>query len=311
MSGVDCGSCDEGSGCSADGQCVVACENVECGLDNGVDCGQCAEGTACDRGFCVLADCDPAKETYCDGDVIYPCNGGIRGPGLEACATWEFCTEQNGTAACVSQTCRRFSTGCVGEIYGECADDGSGLKPGTEIDCAASGLQCSVSGCGAVNVETVGAPATYRADSQSVDYWIAGNFYEVTTSVTLAEFMPQLTFGSNWELVFWIIYSSDTRTGYYFQEIAHTDDGGPADGFIGPPPKFDWPLEAGRYYFIGVKGTTRNAMPQIHYNNDAGIEKVSFGTLLSGFIGEEPADLYFADPTGYVATQRLVTVASD
>lgn len=308
VSGVDCGSCEQGFGCSPEGRCVVACESVECGLDNGVDCGSCGEGTACDRGFCVLAACDSSKAKFCrDGDV-YECNDGVSATPLEACATWEYCEEQAGTARCVNQTCRRFSTGCVGEIYGQCADDGSGLMPGTEVDCAAGGLECSVSGCGSVNVDDVGSPATYSISVESVDYWMAGNFYEVTTTVTLAEFMPQLTFSGNWELVFWVVYSSDTRTGYYFQEIAHTNDGGPADGLIGPPPAFNWTLEAGRYYFIGVKASTRNALALTYYNNDTGIEKVSFGTLLSGFIGEEPADLYFDTPSGYVATQRVVTV---
>ncbi len=304
--GISCGECGDDEYCDTDNTCVVACASMECGFDDVFECGTCPEGQACDRGQCVTATCDPAVSSYCDGQSIYECIDGLESEFLESCALSDHCVADGVRARCEHDTCLAYSPLCEDVILGTCNAEGSGLDLAEpQTDCSEQGLDCSRAGCGDVTLDRVGFPSQTGVDVSTVTYWMVGNFYEVTSTTTLVEFRPDLDL-ADWELR-WHIYRSETREGPYSstQNIREVQ-GGSNSGLIETVPYFNFQLEAGYYYFIGVEAVDRALPAIVRYDDTAAIADVSFGTVLGGYFGPQEGSLEFT-PTSYLATQELTT----
>ncbi len=249
---------------------------------------------------------DPAVSSYCDGQSIYECIDGLESEFLESCALSDHCVADGVRARCEHDTCLAYSPLCDDVMLGTCNAEGSGLDLAEpQTDCSEQGLDCSRAGCGDVTVDRVGFPSQTGVDVSTVTYWMVGNFYEVTSTTTLVEFRPDLDL-EDWELR-WHIYRSETREGPYtstqnIREVA----GGPNAALIETVPYFNFQLEAGYYYFLGVEAVDRTLPAIVRYDDTVAIANVSFGTVLGGYFGPQESSLEFS-PSSYLATQELTT----
>lgn len=136
--GGTCGTCAEGSSCTAEGQCVAVCQpncaNKACGGDGcGGSCGACAEGMSCnDAGQCVVPP--PSCAPNCTGKACGEDGcGGICG----TCAATDACTDGVCVAPAPVPECATMKDCKDGQVCkaGKCLAGDKECRVGNDMSC--------------------------------------------------------------------------------------------------------------------------------------------------------------------------------
>ena len=259
-------SCQNGS--------AVTCNAMGSAWDGEiVDCA--ALGQVCEDAGCLPVVCEPGVAACVDGD-IQRCRASGAGYDLEqTCAETQFCSESGAPPSCQPQNCRPDSVMCDLETFTSCALDGSGPVAGG-TDCAAGELVCSFDGCDTVAVDQIAATA--MADGGAGLPVMTGNILEVRTPRRLVEIQQALWVYDDTDTeLHWFVYAGSALSGSYslvFDRVTAPVLGGSYASSGG----LDLPLEAGRYYYVGVV-LVGDGLVDNWFGTIAAPEPVSFGVL--------------------------------
>lgn len=321
--GVDCGACLETAVCT-DGKCIAVaadpCAERECGYAPGADCGECPAGQYCEVDVCLDVPADACATFECGEDRGVNCGDCPEGYCLEgacvdlvpsspcdelACPAWQYCDESDPDAGCMAAVCRASEPTCIDGLFGTCDPIGSGFDDSqATVDCHLQGLACSPAGCGELSVEEVGVPQTSSFGLVSQNHVVVGNYFEITSNVTLAQMRPRLTLPEGYDFL-WIVQRAAVVEGPY-ELVASAAAAGPAtDGWIEAPPALGVELEAGAFYFIGIEAQLSSTSGDALLS-DVVPQELSFGTLLGGDYGSGSADL--SGPRAFAAGQEITTL---
>jgi len=227
----------------------------------------CAANKVCDAGQCKAQVCTPYS-TFCQGGHVQACDGlGLSFSQLSYCFADQFCRADSATeASCQPKVCTTGSKGCDGESYGTCDALGSGYID-SAISCAASNKLCSLSGCAASAVDTLGDQSTY---GYAYGGYLHGDILYARTTRKLT----QIEFNSFSDLtgvsLHWAVYASAVEGGPY-APVFDTITTGTAAGFQSSGP-ISTALTAGKYYIVGFQAGSALYM----YRNDALTAPLSF-----------------------------------
>jgi hypothetical protein len=106
----------------------------------------CSLSQVCSGAKCLPIACVPGHQ-FCLAGAIRECNlDGTSSTVFKACASGQFCREQDGGAECSPTACTGDAPVCVGNVATTCKPDGSGTKLGG-VDCSATARLCSEGQC--------------------------------------------------------------------------------------------------------------------------------------------------------------------
>jgi hypothetical protein len=234
--------------------------------------------------------CTP-KAIFCDGNNVMQCDDlGVNPTTLQYCYDSQYCDAKNQT--CANDVCLATTTGCTGETYGTCNDQGSGYTVNV-VNCATSSKICSTQGCVVTAVDEVGETST------SGETRIVPIFYGDVISVTASRTLTKIQMGLSHQLsaykgsLNWAVFES--TAGGAFNRIA--TDTGPYTQPFSSSNAISVSLVTGRTYAIGVFFDPAGAdvyVGEAYFN----AEPVSFGTVV-GVVALETSSL----PTTFPLTQ--------
>ena len=231
--------------CNADGS--LPKEGITCGKDE----------------YCENAECKPrlckVGTFYCNEQNIYSCEP--NGPQLYTdCDTGEACRTvlpnpdgdidpgfAESLVWCSAPSCPPSHADCVLNKIGACAADGTTLSVVTS-DCAADGKICTADlTCAASTTDTLGQ-SDITSELNQDTFW--GDVIDVRSPRKLTELQFWLAFASTRQLHWMVFEQVDSQFILRADKITTEATGA---GFVSSGAlSFDYPLEAGKRYAMGI-----------------------------------------------------------
>lgn len=159
--------------CAASKDCTKGqvCDKVAGLCLECITANDCAEGQACSETVCVPAGCLKDSAVCLSATTLNSCKADLSAMEAKACAAKTVCDD----GACKAQVCTPNADYCDGSKHLKC--DGSGLKPTTVADCAATpGQVCQNGACismacapGATSCADAATVATCKANGVGFD----------------------------------------------------------------------------------------------------------------------------------------------
>ncbi|MFZ5896502.1 MAG: hypothetical protein ACOY0T_35940 [Myxococcota bacterium] len=251
-------------GCS--GNIATTCKADGTGWETvGTDCA--ASGKVCQNGACVTQLCK-SYEMFCSGKQVLQCShDGLSSSVWRNCTGNSYCAQHDNVVECLRTPCNAGAAACVAERLGTCASDGMSLAS-VSADCSAQGKLCTLAGCAAQSVDTMGSGDQVRTPTEMV----IGNEVLVQSARTLTQIEAYLSLPASRALT-WVVY--ERLSDSYFSLVASAASTGTGTGFQSSGA-ISQLLQAGKTYFIGV-GITGS---YVAYYGTAGDQLTTFGPVL-------------------------------
>ena len=278
-------------------------------------------GTACDAdsycqdGQCKPRGCAPLYQTYCKGTNVYYCDHD--GPTLyNDCGSDAQCLDLEPDAlpsdsgsnselvSCFPLPCQPGESACVQNKLGVCGPDGTTLSSVT-LDCTTNGQVCTTDGACLASVTDAFGGANTALNSYNPNVYL-GNLIEIRSSRLLTELQTWLVFNSA-QTLHWVVYeqvgpSMIARADVKTNETSST-------GYVSSGPlSFDYELEAGKRYALGVFITELSVLS----NYNMPFVNPSFARVIGNvyvYNDVTTFDLSNGFSTGYAMQMKTVTQA--
>ena len=207
-------------------------------------------GTACDAGeTCDSGACQPiictASARFCEAGNVRTCNEfGTASSAYQTCSASTYCNEDVEPVVCSQDICEAGAAACDGETLAVCESDGGGYTS-QSTDCSASDMVCNRTECSAAAVDTVGSATS---SSTLSNYGFANRYY-VTTSRSLTQIEQYISVSGTSQFT-WFVFEGTSSSGTYTKIFEKLNT---SSGTLHSSGAIDVPLQADRYYLIGVR----------------------------------------------------------
>jgi hypothetical protein len=269
-------------GCNGD--FVSTCNSVGSGWASATtNCA--ANGKRCKDGACVDPVCTP-NTVFCSENHRRACQyDGLNSYDYGACPEKTYCVVQGGDVTCQRTPCDAGATACLSEKLGTCASDGMTLASVT-TDCGAQSKLCTLQGCAAQAVDSLGSGDYVVAPNGS----LIGNEVRVHSDRTLTQIEAYLSFPASRALA-WVVYEATSSNDFSLGFSSASTGTGAALQSSGP---ISYSLKAGKTYLIGVNVTGSFVS---YYGVEESQKPLSFGAALGGATASSSASTIYAYPT--------------
>jgi hypothetical protein len=239
--------------------------------EEGTDCGD----EVCSSGACHPVICEPGETTCTDGDVYTCIMPGLQYLITQDCGSGATCATLAEQTTCVPHACTPAEAACLGNVLGECGDDGLSLASVVE-DCALGGNVCDASGvCVASTIDELGS----AEDASFVNNGeIVANVIQVHSSRLVTELEANLNLAQPRDLRWVIGIWTGSQYDFLVNQITTGQEG---SGFFSSGA-LDIELEAGNRYVLGVGLVAADGVEYVYYDMPSWEAEVSFGTALGG-----------------------------